>query len=93
MNWSGYIKYIHIPNQAANIKTLIVDSLLAGFLQTEQLLLNPLPDDVSGDEKELILQNRNAILNAVEEYIDTYLDTRKVNILDPLKPDYVKSKE
>ena len=39
MNLSGHIKYIHILNHSANIKTLIVDILLADFSQTEQLLL------------------------------------------------------
>ena len=38
---------------------------------------------MSGDQKESILQKRTDILNVVMEYIDTYLDTRKVNMLDP----------
>ena len=50
-------------------------------------------DPLSEDEKESILHKRNTILNVVKEYIDTYLDPRKVNILDPLKADYVKPKD
>ena len=54
------------------------------------IIAYPLPDHMSEDEKESILHNRNAILNVVKEYIDTYLDPRKVNILSPLKAYYVK---
>ena len=57
------------------------------------IIADPLPDDMSGDEKESILQKHNAILNVVNEYIDTYLDPRKVNILYPLKSDYLKAKD
>ena len=60
------------------------------FFTDRTIIADPLPDDMSGDEKESILQKRYAILNVVKEYIDTNLDPRKVNILDPLKPDYVK---
>ena len=68
---------------------MIVDILLAD----RTIIVDPLPDDMSGDEKESILQKRNAILNVVKEYIDTYLAPRKINILDPLKSDYVKPKD
>ena len=62
------------------------------FFTERTITADPLPDDMSGDEKESILQRRNAILNIVKEYIETYLDPRKVNILDPINPDYVKLK-
>ena len=45
------------------------------FTFSEQLLL--ILYQTSGDEQESILQKRNAILNVVKEYIDTYLDPRK----------------
>ena len=38
------------------------------------------------DEKQEILQNRaNILRRPLKEYIDTFLDPRKVNILDPSK--------
>ena len=63
------------------------------FFTDRTIIADPLPDHMSGDEKESILHKHNAILNVVKEYIDTYLNPRKVNILDPLKSDYVKPKD
>ena len=46
-------------------------------------------EDMRDDEEQEILQNRVNILRPVKEYIDTFLDPRKVNILDTSKPKFV----
>ena len=64
-----------------------------GRFVTESTVI-ALPEDMCDDEKQEILQNRGSnTIRPVKEYIDTFLDPRKVNILDPSKPDFVESKD
>ena len=63
------------------------------FFTEETILAEPLPDDMLEEEKLSKLQKRNQILNKVKDYIDTNLDPRKVNILEPEKPNFLKPNE
>ena len=45
------------------------------------------------EEKLTKLQKRNQISNKVKDYIDTNLDPREVNILEPEKPNLLKPKQ
>ena len=63
------------------------------FFTESTVIVQTIPDDMCDDEKQEILQNRANILRQVKEYIDTFLDPIKVNILDPSKPDFVESKD
>ena len=63
------------------------------FFTEKTIIAAPLPDDMLEAEKLTKLQQRNQILNKVNDYIDTNVDPRKVNILEPEKPNFVKSKE
>ena len=63
------------------------------FFTEKTIIAEPLPNDMLEQEKLTKLQKRNQILNKVKDYIDTNLDPRKVNILEPEKPNFVKPKE
>ena len=63
------------------------------FFTEKTIIAEPLPNDMLEEEKLTKLQKRNQILNKVKDYIDTNLDPRKVNILEPEKPNFVKPKE
>ena len=58
------------------------------FFTDRTIIAEPLPKEMSQEEKEYCLQNRAGILNKVKEYIDTSLDPRKINILSPGLPNY-----
>ena len=45
------------------------------------------------NEKSAVLAKRYRLLSKVQNYIDVYLDPRKVNILDSEKPNFEKPKE
>ena len=55
------------------------------------IISEPLPDDLGDLQRERILQGRDRILNIVKEYIDSNLNPRKVNIIDPSLDDYIES--
>ena len=93
MYWSGHIKLHSHSKSCRKYKNIDWRYYFSRFFTNRTIIADPLPDDMSGDEKESILQKRNAILNVVKEYIDTYLDPKKVNIVDPLEYDYVKPKD
>ena len=85
-NWSTHTKFIHILHLAGSIKIKIADILLGAFLLKKLL-------SATIAEKLTNLQKRNQILNKVKDYIDTNLDQRKVNIMEPEKPNFLKPKE
>ena len=63
------------------------------FFTEKTIIAELLPDGMLEAEKLTKLQQRNQILNKVKDLIDTNLDSRKVNILEPEKPNFVKPKE
>ena len=63
------------------------------FFTESTVIAESLRDDICDDEKQEILQNRANILRPVKEYIEPFLDPRKVNILDPSKPDFGEPKD
>ena len=60
------------------------------FFTDRTIIAEPLPEELSEGEKQNILEERNRILTKVKDYIDSNLDPRKVNIIDPSESDYVK---
>ena len=58
------------------------------YFTDRTIIFSPLPDDLSVDEKDRILEKRNKILEKVKVYIDEYLFPRKHNIVDPSKENY-----
>ena len=60
------------------------------FFSNQAIVAVPLPDRMSEDEKNIILQKRETTLSTVQEYINEKLDPRKVNVLNQRKADYKK---
>ena len=60
------------------------------FFSNQAIVAVPLPDRMSEDEKNIILQKRETTLSTVQEYINEKLDPRKNNILSQRKADYKK---
>jgi len=56
------------------------------FFTDHTIIAKPLPKEMPEEQKQAILHKREVILSTVKEYIDTYLNPRKRNILDPAKP-------
>ncbi|XP_066921397.1 uncharacterized protein [Clytia hemisphaerica] len=54
------------------------------------ILSEPLPEGLPETEKHDILVARNNVIQTVQEYIDTNLHPKKINILDPDKPEYIE---
>ena len=51
-------------------------------------MAEPLSDSLSEQERSLILEQRQHVLDKVKNYIDTYLDPRKKNFFDPVVSNY-----
>ena len=62
------------------------------FFTTKTIIAEPLPNDMTENEKSAVLIRRNRLLSKVQNYVDMYLDPRKVNILDPDKPNFERPK-
>ena len=63
------------------------------FFTDKTIIAEPLPNDMNENEKSTVLAKRYRLLSKVQNYIDVYLDPRKVNILDSEKPNFEKPKE
>ena len=63
------------------------------FFTDKTIIAEPLPNYMTENEKSTVLSKRYRLLSKVQNYIDVYLDPRKVNILDSEKPNYEKPKE
>ena len=58
------------------------------FFTDHTIIAEPIPDNISDEEKNNLLEGRNKILRKVKHYIDTELNPSKKNFLDATKPDY-----
>ena len=58
------------------------------FFTDHTIIAVPLSKDISIDEKTHIIEQRKLLLSKVKEYIDTNLDPRKRNILNPQNDDF-----
>ena len=63
------------------------------FFTDKTIIAEPLPNDMTENEKSTVLAKRYRLLSKVQNYIYVYLDPRKVNILDSEKPNFEKPKE
>ena len=63
------------------------------FFTDKTIIAEPLPNDMTENEKSAVLAKRYRLLSKVQNNIDVYLDPRKVNILDSEKPNFGKPKE
>ena len=62
------------------------------FFTDHTIVSEPLPDELSQQERNDILQQRESVLSKVKEYIDLNLNPKKVNILNPGKENYIEPK-
>ena len=49
------------------------------FFTDKTIIAEPLPNDMTENEKSTVLAKRYRLLSKVQNYIDVYLDPRKVN--------------
>ena len=59
------------------------------FFTKQTTIAQPLPKEMSDEEKNMILEKRYAILGTVKKYIDENLNTKKCNIIDARRENYV----
>lgn len=62
------------------------------FFTDRTIIGEPLPDDMSEEQKHVVLSKRKDILDKIKNYIDLYLDPKSNNICNPDKPNYIKTK-
>ena len=62
------------------------------FFTSRTIIAQPLPDSLSVDKKNEIMQNRKQLLKKVKQYIDTELNPSKKNCYDNLRDDYEEVK-
>ena len=55
----------------------------------QTIIAQPLPNEISDEENNMILEKRNTILGTVKKYIDENLNPKKCNITDPSRENYV----
>ena len=55
----------------------------------QTIIAQPLPNEISDEEKNMILEKQNTILGTVKKYIDENLNPKKCNITDPRRENYV----
>ena len=58
------------------------------FFTNRTIIAVPLPEDLPLETKTVIVEQCDLLLSKVKEYIDTNLDPRKRNILNPQKDDF-----
>ena len=59
------------------------------FFTDRTVISEPLLDDLPKHDKQRILEERNRLLGKVKDYIDSNLNPRKRNIIDPSQEGYV----
>ena len=62
------------------------------YFTNKTIITEPLPQDLSDEERANVLKRQKSVLDKVKKYIDTNLNPRTVNIFDEDKDDYCKPK-